>query len=96
MPSYLHLINWTDQGIKTVKDSTNRLDAAKKATEALGGRTIFFYMLMGQYDLALLSELPNDEAAAKFALQTGSLGNIRTMTLKAFTEDAYRQIIQSL
>mgnify|MGYP003434439156 CR=1 FL=1 len=96
MPSFLHLINWSEQGIRDVKDSPARLDAAKKATEDLGGRTIFFYMLMGQYDLALLSELPDDEAAAKFALRVGSLGNVRTTTLRAFTEDEYRAIITAL
>ena len=96
MPSYLSLINWTDQGIKTVKQSPQRLEAAKQATTAAGGRMIFFYLTMGQYDLVTLSEFPNDEAAARFLLTIGGQGNVRTTTLKAFTEDEYRRIIASL
>ena len=96
MPSYLSLVNWTDQGIRDVKDSPQRLDAVKQGAEAAGGRVIFFYLTMGQYDMALLTELPNDEAAARLALMVGSQGNVRTTTLKAFTEDEYRNIIGSL
>jgi len=96
MPSYLHLVSWTDQGIRNAKDSPQRLDAVKQGAEAAGGRVIFFYLTMGQYDMALLTELPNDEAAARLALIVGSQGNVRTTTLKAFTEDEYRNIIGSL
>ena len=96
MPSYLHLVNWTDQGIRNVKESPQRLDAVKQGAEAAGGRVIFFYLTMGQYDMALLTELPNDEAAARLALMVGSQGSVRTTTLKAFTEDEYRSIVGSL
>ena len=94
--SYLQLINWTDQGVRSIKDSTARLDAAKQAVTEAGGRIIFFYMLLGQYDLVVLSELPDDRAAAQFALRISSLGNVRTTTLKAFTEQEYRDVIGSL
>ena len=96
MPSYLSLISWTDQGVRNVKDGAARLDAAKKVFEAGGGRLIFFYMLMGQYDLATLIEMPNDEAATKALLSLGAAGNIRSTTMKAFTEDEYRTIVGSL
>lgn len=96
MPSYLSLLKWTDQGIRSVKDSPNRLDAAKRATEAAGGRQIFFYMLMGEYDLAVLSEFPDDASATTFLLSVGAQGNVRTQTMKAYTEDEYRQIIAGL
>ena len=96
MPSYLSLISWTDQGVRNVKDSPARLDAVKKVFEAGGGRLIFFYMLMGEYDLATLIEMPNDEAATKALLSIGAAGNIRTTTMKAFTEAEYRAIIASL
>ena len=96
MPSYLSLINWTDQGVRAVKESPQRLDAVKQAAQAAGGRLIFFYMLMGEYDLATLLELPDDETAARLLLTIGSLGNVRTTTLKAFTEDEYRRIIAGL
>lgn len=93
MPSYLALVNWTEQGIKNVKDSPKRLEQAKKLIENVGGRMIFFYMTMGRYDLVTLYEVPNDEAAARVSLQLGMGGNIRTTTLKAFTEDEYRKIV---
>ena len=96
MPSYLVLANWTDQGIRNVKDSPQRLEAVKKAAEDAGGRVIFFYMTMGQYDMALLLELPDDETAARLILAAGGAGNVHTTTLKAFTEDEYRALVGSL
>ncbi len=96
MPSYLSLINWTDQGVKGVKESPQRLDAAKQAAKDAGGRIVFFYMTMGQYDLATLTEFPDDETAARFLLALGGQGNIRSLTLKAFTENEFRQIIGEL
>jgi len=96
MPSYLSLINWTEQGISNVKDSPARLDAAKAAIAAAGGRMIFFYMTMGEYDLATLIEVPDDEAAARVLLQLGAGGAIRTTTMRAFTEQEYRDLIASL
>ena len=96
MPSYLSLINWTEQGIGNVKESPARLDAAKQAVEAAGGRMIFFYMTMGEYDLAMLIEVPNDETAASVLLALGSQGSIRSTTMRAFTEEEYRTIIDNL
>ena len=72
MPSYLSLINWTQQGAANVKDSPARLDAAKQAIEAAGGRMIFFYMTMGEYDLATLIEAPNDERGQRAAVAGGA------------------------
>lgn len=96
MPSYLALASWTDQGMKAIKESPRRLEQAKKLAEQLGGKIIFFYLTMGQYDMAVLLELPNDDAAARVALLLGMGGNVRTTTLKAFTEDEYRKIIGAL
>ena len=96
MPSYLSLIKWTDQGVRNVKHSPQRLDAYKQAAQAAGGKVVFFYMTMGEYDLVTLMELPNDEAASRLLLSTAAQGNIRSTTLKAFTEDEYRKLIASL
>ena len=96
MPMYIILINYTDQGIRNVKESPKRLDAAKKLLKSMGGEFKQFYLTMGAYDLATIVEAPNDEAIAKFALVVGSLGNIRTTTLKAFPEDEYRKIVAAL
>lgn len=96
MPSYLILANYTDQGIRTIKQSPQRLEAVKQAAQAAGGRLVFFYLTMGQYDFAALAELPNDEVAARLLLTIGSQGNVRTTTLKAFQETEYQRIVGSV
>lgn len=96
MATYIILINYTDQGIRNIKDSPKRLDAAKKMLKSMGGEIKDFYLTMGGYDIALVAEAPGDEVIAKFALASGSLGNVRTTTLKAFPEAEYRKIIAAL
>ena len=96
MGHYVTLIRYTQQGAAKIKESPKRLDAAKKAAEAAGGKIHAWYLTMGKYDAVIISEFPNDEAAAKFMLSTGSMGNVTTQTLKAFTETEYRKIVASL
>ncbi len=96
MPTYVVLNNWTDQGIRTIKESPRRLDATKKAIEASGGKMLGFYLTMGKYDSVLIVEAPSDEVAATLALSAGSQGSIRTETLKAFPEAEYRRIIAKI
>ncbi|MFQ5830451.1 MAG: GYD domain-containing protein [Candidatus Methylomirabilia bacterium] len=96
MPTYILLTSYTDQGIRNVKDSPKRLDAAKKLLKDMGGELKEFYLTMGSYDIVVVAEARNDEAAAKFALALGSRGNVRTTTLKAFPEAEYRKIVAGL
>jgi len=96
MTTYVLLANWTDQGLRTVKDSPKRLDTAKAALKEMGGDFQAIYMTMGEYDLIAVYEAPDDAVAARFTLLLGGLGNVRTKTLKAFPERAYREIIGSL
>jgi uncharacterized protein with GYD domain len=96
MPHYVTLVRYTQQGVAKIKDSPKRLDAAKKAAEGAGGKIHGWYLTMGKYDAVLISEFPNDDAAARFMLSTAALGNITTQTLKAFNEGEYRKIIASL
>jgi uncharacterized protein with GYD domain len=96
MTTYVMLASWTDQGMRSVKDSAKRLDTAKKALKAMDGEFKSFFMTMGDYDMVAIYEAPDDAVAARFNLQLGMLGNIRTRTLKAFPEAAYREIISSL
>jgi len=96
MPHFVILIRYTQQGMAKIKESPARLDAAKKAAEKAGGKIHAWYLTMGKYDAVLISEFPNDEAGAKFALSVGALGNVTTQTLKAFTETEYRKIIGGL
>ena len=96
MTTYVMLANWTEQGILKVKDSPNRLDAAKKALKDMSGEFKFFFLTMGDFDIVAIYEAPDDAVAARFSMQLGMQGNIRTRTLKAFPETAYREIIKSL
>ncbi len=96
MPMYITLLNWTDQGIRNIKESPDRLDAARQAAQDARGDLGEVYMTMGAYDLVAVSTFPNDEAAATFALGTGSGGNVRSTTLKAFPESEYRRIVEAL
>ena len=96
MATYLVFINWTDQGIRNVKDSPKRLDAARKTIKELGGELKTFYMTHGAYDAVLILEMPTDEKLASFVLKVGSAGNVRTTTLRAYAEDEYRKIIGGL
>ncbi len=95
MPTYIGLVNYTDQGIRKIKDSPDRLDAVKNLAKDLGGELKQFFLTMGKYDIVVY-ELPDDAAAAKFSLTVGQVGAIRTTTLKAFSEGEYRDIIAAL
>lgn len=96
MPTYILLTNYTAQGIKNIKESPSRFDAAKKAIQSMGADIKQVFLTMGQYDLVLIAEAPDDETIAKFVLATGSLGNVSTQTLRAFTEDEFRKIVAGL
>ena len=96
MTTYIMLGNWTDQGVRDIGESPRRLDGAKAALEEMGGAFKSFYMTMGDYDVVAIYEAPDDAIAARFNLQVAQLGNIRTRTLKAFPESAYREIVASL
>ncbi|PRD45235.1 GYD family protein [Phyllobacterium phragmitis] len=96
MTTYIMLISWTEQGIKNLRDSPRRLDIAKKELEEMGGAFRAFYLTMGEWDMVAICEAPDDAVAARFALQLGMTSNVRTRTLKAFPEAAYREIIASL
>ncbi len=93
MPTYITLLTYTQQGVWNIKDGPALLDAAKKAFQSMGVELKGFYLVIGQYDAVVISEASDD---AKLALATGSLGNVRTETLRAFTEDEFRKIIAAL
>eukprot|EP01132_Coremiostelium_polycephalum_P012675 gene12675-15490_t len=96
MTTYVLLINWTEQGVKSVRESPARLDAARKLLAEMGGSFKEFYLTMGEYDMVVIGEASDDAVMARFALSLGMKGNVRTRTLKAFPEAAYREIINSL
>jgi uncharacterized protein with GYD domain len=85
MASYLVLWNWTEQGIRSFKDSPKRVEAFRQLVEKNGGKVVQFLYLLGKYDGVTIVEAPSDEAFMKIALGVGSLGNVRTTTMKAWT-----------
>ena len=93
MPTYITLIQYTQQGIEKIKDSPARLEKAKAAVKAAGGEIKAFYLTMGRYDAVTISEAPSNEAYAKMMLAIASGGAVRTETLCAFPEADYRKIV---
>src|SRR5512147_524570 len=96
MPNYIILMRLTEQGVKTIKDAPGRVEAGIKAFEKMGGKVIGFYAVMGEYDYVSVGEAPSDEVAATFALALGSLGNVKTTTLRAFTKEEFAAMIKKL
>lgn len=96
MPGYITLVNFTEQGVRNAKDSVKRLKDVEKAMEAVGGRKIGAWWTLGPYDLVLVAEGPDDETAARLAIATSMQGNVRTMTMRAFSEDEMERIVQGL
>jgi len=96
MPTYVMLVNWTDQGIRTAKDTINRVTAIRQAAQALGVRVTANYWTQGQYDALLIAEAPDDETVSRFALGAGMQGYIRTLTMRAFTAEEMGRILQGL
>ncbi len=96
MPTYISFIQYTQQGLQKVKESPGRLDAARKVFEKAGAKIKDFYLVLGEYDIVVVTEAPNDEVVAKLVLGLGAQGNVKTRTSRAFTEAEYRKLIQSL
>jgi len=96
MPTYISLVSWTDQGIRNVKEVHQRIDAFKKRSRLCCGKVNGFYFTMGKYDGVVIVECPSDEAVAAIVLRGESGGNVRTETMKAFTEDQFRNIITTV
>jgi uncharacterized protein with GYD domain len=96
MATYVLLLSYTQQGIETIKDSPKRLEAAKKLAKRLDSEIKKFYLTLGAYDAVVLLDAPTDEAASKFALAAGALGNVRTTTMRAYTEAEFRDLVADL
>ena len=96
MATYITLLRYTQQGIQNLSEAPTRLDAAKEGFLKMGAELKEYYATTGQYDAVVISEAPDDETFAKVSLAIGMQGNVRTETLRAFTEDEYRGIVAAL
>lgn len=96
MASYIILGRYTEQGVRNIKEGPQRVEAARRAIEAAGGKMSAYYLTLGQYDFVVVAEGPDDETVARVLLAIASAGNIKTETLRAFTEEEFRRIVAGL
>jgi len=96
MAAYVTLFNWSEQGIKNVKDVNKRAVVARKMWEAAGGRWIGIWWTQGQYDGVVIHEAPDDITATRLLMQLGMKGDVRTVTLRAFGEEDMERMTQGL
>ena len=93
MPTYIVLGQFTDQGIRNVKETTKRAQALKDMAKKFGATVHAVYWTVGQYDIATIVDAPDDTSVNALLLSVGALGNIRTQTLRAFSADEMGQIL---
>ncbi len=96
MPTYVALMNWTEQGVRSVKDTVNRRQASGQALEQVGVRITATYWTQGAYDLVAIFEAPDDEAASAALLGLAMQGNVRTQTLRAYSGEEMQGILQKV
>ncbi|HQQ69808.1 MAG TPA: GYD domain-containing protein [Alicycliphilus sp.] len=96
MATYIALCNFTDQGVRTVKDTVKRADAVKEAAAKFGAAMPQIHWTLGPYDLVAVIEAADDASATAFGLAIASAGNIRMQTLRAFSRDEMTGILAKL
>jgi uncharacterized protein with GYD domain len=96
MPTYISLLNFTDQGIRTVKEPIQRANSAAELAQQKYGCSLQTYWTVGSYDVVYILEAPDDESATAFALELGAAGNVRTTTLRAYDSEEMSRILERL
>ena len=96
MATYIVLLNFTDQGIRKVKETTKRADAVKKMAKKFGINAKEFFWTLGNYDVVAIFEAPDDESMTALGLSIGAAGNVRSQTLRAFSKEDMNGILAKL
>jgi uncharacterized protein with GYD domain len=96
MATFILTINWTDQGIRNVREAPKRSEAAKELASKVGVEVKQIYLTSGEHDILVIAEAPNGDNVTKFALAVASLGNVRTSTSRAWTEAEWTKLISEL
>jgi uncharacterized protein with GYD domain len=96
MATFVTLLRWTDQGIRNVRDTAKRAANFRTMVAKAGGSVKDIYWTVGQYDVVATFDAPDDETATALMLGIGSLGNVRSETLRAFSEDEMKRIVSKL
>jgi uncharacterized protein with GYD domain len=96
MAMYVSLVQFTDQGIRNIKDTVNRSEAAMAEAEKMGMKIVQPLWTMGAYDVVVLLEAPDDETMSAFTLKIGSMGSVKTYTMRAFTKEEMKDILAKI
>ena len=96
MPTFMVSLNWTDQGVRTVKDAPTRAQASRELAKKVGVEIQQVYLTSGEDDVLIIVDSPNGDNVAKFALALGSQGNVRTRTARAWPESEFQKLISEL
>jgi uncharacterized protein with GYD domain len=96
MPTYVTLVNFTEDGLEDVAELPDHVERIEEMKRALGGEPKGFFLTFGQYDMVAFSEMPDAEATAKVQLASAMGGNAETETLRAFSMDELREILEEM
>ena len=96
MPRYVVLVNFTEQGVRNIKDPPDWLRRGEERLKQAGGRFVEWQATMGAYDAVAIIEVPDDETATRALLALGREGNVRTTTLRAYPREEFERIVGSL
>lgn len=96
MPTYVTLVNWTEQGVKNAKDTVRRAQEFRGDVERRGGKLLNIYWTQGRYDIVAVIEVPDEQTAMAELFMLGGMGNVRTETLRAFTDSEVEAIIRKI
>jgi uncharacterized protein with GYD domain len=92
MPTFVGMLSWTDQGVRTVKDTPKRIQAARERAKKLGVEIKQVFLTTGEFDILVIAEAN----VAKMAMAAGAEGNVRTRTVRAWTEPEIAKLISEL
>lgn len=96
MPTYIRLVNWTEQGAKGMREAVTRADQGRQLVERAGAKVIGWWWTQGRYDMVIVIDAPDDETASALALSMSSAGNVRTETLRAYDREEMQRILEKL
>jgi uncharacterized protein with GYD domain len=94
MPTYVGLINWTEQGVRNYKDSVDRYESARAQFEQMGVHITQIWWTLGEHDIVAVLESDDEESIAGALLALGAQGNVRTTTMRAFSQEEMRSVIE--
>jgi len=96
MMTFITYLNFTEQGVKAIKEVPKRHEASKALVQKLGGRMVCAYVTTGKYDAISVIEMPNGEAMAKYSATLGARGFVRTTTVQGFTPEEFGKLVADI